>query len=104
MMEFSLPYQLAMRQQAPRMFNQLLRSGTMKTHLKDKSAEAHRLYDQLAANLPKLPNGLLRSPSDRRAVEEQVFAVFLDFPPHSPQSQNETIPGDPKEPRATTSP
>ena len=82
MMEFRLPYQLAMREQAPLMFNRLLRSGTMKAHLKDKSAEARQLYDQLAKNLPKLPSGLLRSPSDRRAVEEQVFAVLLEFPPH----------------------
>ena len=57
MMEFSLPYQLAMREQAPEMLNRLRRTGALSVHLKQKSAEAHQMYDQLAKDLPKLPGG-----------------------------------------------
>ena len=80
MMNFSLPYQLAMREQAPAMFNRLRRTGALSAHLKAKSAEAHRLFDDLAKDKPKLPNGQVRSASDLREIEEQVFATFLDFP------------------------
>ncbi len=48
MMEFSLPYQLAMRDQAPKMFNRLRRTGALAAHVKAKAVEARRLYAQLA--------------------------------------------------------
>ena len=38
-MEFKTPYVLAMREQAPRMFNQLVRSGKMEEHLLAKAEE-----------------------------------------------------------------
>ena len=94
MMEFSLPYQLAMREQAPKMFNWLRRTGALSAHLKAKSAEAHRMFDDLAKDKPKLPNGALRSPSDQQQIVEQVFAALIEFPSDDPDCQDETISGD----------
>ncbi len=106
MMDFSLPYQLAMREQAPAMFNRLRRTGALRAHLKAKSAEAHRLYDELAKGKPKLPSGLVRSVSDRQTIERQVLATFLDFPPDVSSQAN--LPPEPNleetPTRVTTSP
>ncbi len=104
-MEFKLPYLIAMREQAPKMFNRLRRTGALSAHLKAKSAEAHRMYEELAKGKPKLPNGLVRSASDLQQIEELVFAALIEFPP------DEMKPGSgPPEPnldeiptRATTS-
>ena len=41
-----------------------------------------------------LPNGAVRSPSDKQQIREQVFAAFIEFPPDDAESQDETIPGD----------
>ncbi len=87
-MEFSEPYLLAMRDQAPKMFNQLRRTGAMNAHLKAKSAEARQMYDQLAKDKPKLPNGLVRSASDLQQIEEQVFAALIEFPPDETSPAN----------------
>ncbi len=81
MMDFVLPYQLAMRDQAPQMFNRLRRTGALSAHLKAKSAEAHRMYDELAKGKPKLPNGLVEGASNRQQIEELVFAALIEFPP-----------------------
>ena len=86
MMDFSLPYQLAMREQAPQMFNRLRRNGGLSAHLKAKSEEAHLMFDELAKDKPKLPNGQVRSASDLQQIEEQVFAALIEFP------QDETSP------------
>ena len=80
-MEFSLPYQLAMRDQAPKMFNRLRRTGALSAHLKAKSAEAHQMYEELAKDKPKLPSGLVKGASNRQQIEEQVFAALIEFPP-----------------------
>ena len=81
MMEFSLPYQLAMREQAPKMFNRLRRTGALSAHLKAKSAEARRMYEELATGKPRLPSGLVEGASNRRQIEELVFAALIEFPP-----------------------
>ncbi len=81
MMEFSLAYQLAMRDKAPKMFNRLRRTGALSAHVKAKSAEARQMYDELAKDKPKLPNGVLRSPSDKQQIVELVFAALIEFPP-----------------------
>ncbi len=80
-MEFSLAYELAMRDQAPQMFNRLRRNGGMNAHVKAKSADARQMYDELAKGKPKLPNGQVRSASDLQQIEEQVFAALIEFPP-----------------------
>jgi hypothetical protein len=79
-MEFKIPYLLAMRDQAPKMFNRLRRTGAMDAHLQAKSVEAHRMYEELAKGKPKLPNGGLRSVSDSHQIEELVFAALIEFP------------------------
>ncbi len=81
MMEFSGPYQEAMRDQAPQMFNRLRKTGALKAHVSQKAAEARRLYAQLAEGLERLPSGLVKGPHNRRQIEEQVFATLIEFPP-----------------------
>lgn len=78
-MEFKLPYLLAMRERAPKMFNQLRRSGEMDAHLQMKSEEAHRMFEELTADEPKLPNGLPTSQSAIREAEEIVLATLINF-------------------------
>ncbi len=104
-MEFSLAYQLAMREQAPRMFNRLRRTGGLSAHLKAKEAEAHRMYDELAKDKPKLPSGLVKSVSDRHQIRELVFAALIEFPPEetSPASRPPEPNLDEIPKRATTS-
>ena len=75
-MEFKLPYLLAMREQAPKMFNRLRRTGAMDAHLQEKSKEAHEMLDYLTANAPKLKSGLPEQPYLREAEE-------LEAPPKS---------------------
>ncbi len=87
-MEFSLPYQLAMREQAPKMFNRLRRTGALSAHLKAKSAEAHLMYDELAKGKPRLPSGLVEGASNRQQIEELVFAALIEFPPDETSPAN----------------
>ncbi len=86
-MEFKLPYLLAMREQAPKMFNRLRRTGAMDAHLQQKSEEAHRMFDELTADAPKLPSGHPREPWAREA-EEQVFATLIEFPSERPEASD----------------
>ena len=78
-MEFKSPYLQAMREQAPRMFNRLRRTGALDKHVQDKTAEAHRLFRELTANAPKLPNGLVEQPH-RREAEQAVLTTLIEFP------------------------
>lgn len=83
-MEFKGPYLRAMREQAPKMFNRLRRTGALSKHVQDKSKEAHELFNQLTEGAPKLPNGLPEQPF-RREAEEQVLAQLIEFPPETPE-------------------
>ena len=83
-MEFQGPYLQAMRDQAPKMFNRLRRTGALNSHVKQKLEEASRLFDDLTADAPKLPNGLPENPH-RREAEEQVFATLIEFPSEQPE-------------------
>ncbi len=89
MMEFKLPYLLAMREQAPKMFSRLRRTGALDAFAAKKAVEARRMYDELAKAKPKLPNGLVESASDRQQIEEQVFAALIEFPPDNADSLDE---------------
>ena len=80
-MEFKIAYLQAMREQAPRMFNELRRSGAMDAYLKAKTKEAYRMRDELLEGVPKLPNGVPSNPQDSHRAEEQVFAALIEFPP-----------------------
>ena len=79
-MQFKTPYVLAMREQAPKMFMRLRRTGGLEAFLQKKAEEAGRMYRQLTANAPKGPTGLVEQPYMREA-EEQVFAALIEFPP-----------------------
>ena len=80
-MEFKASYLQAMRQQAPKLFNQLNREGKLTAYVDEKAAEASRLFHELTANAPKEQGGYPRAPEAREAIE-QVMAVMLDFPTH----------------------
>lgn len=85
---FNSSYLEAMRDQAPQMFNKLRRTGALKAHVSQKAKEASVLFEELAAKMPKLPSGALRSPSDQQQVQEQVFATMIEFPLDDPESQD----------------
>lgn len=76
-MEFKNPYVLAMRDQAPRMLRELVKTGRIEIHLQKKSEEAHALLDEI---LKHNPNPSL---PEKRAAEEQVRALLIQFPPES---------------------
>ena len=78
-MDFQYPYLLAMREQAPKMFMELRRSGKMNQFLQDKGEEANRLLAELLANKPKDKYGLY-SLVDEREAEEIVGAQLIEFP------------------------
>ena len=86
-MEFKLPYLLAMREQAPKMFNRLRRTGAMDAHLQAKSEEAHQMFDYLTENAPKLKSGLPELPYRSRA-ERGVLETLIEFPSESPEASD----------------
>jgi hypothetical protein len=87
-MEFKAPYLFAMREQAPKMFNELRRSGKMDQHLQEKSEEAHRLLAELLADKPKNKHGLYNL-ADEREAEEFVRSQLIEFPkPEKDQSDD----------------
>ncbi len=69
---FRTPYLQAMRESAPRMFNELRRSGQMDQHVEQKVREAHELLVELM--------GKNSDPQSRRTAEEQVIAQMTEFP------------------------
>ena len=83
-MNFKYPYLLAMREQAPKMFNQLRRTGALDAFVNKKSREAKELLDYLTKNAPKEPNGLPEQPYLSRA-ESQVFETLIEFPSEAPE-------------------
>ena len=89
-MDFKAPYVMAMSEQAPKMFMRLRRTGALDKHLQDKSIEAHRMYDELTVNAPKLASGQPAMPYHQIA-ERQVMETLIEFPP----DEDETEPTDP---------
>ena len=65
-MDFQIPYVMAMREQAPKMFMALTRAGELQEHAREKSVEAHRLLEELLA--------------DEREAEEIVRGMLIEFP------------------------
>ena len=78
-MDFKSPYLHAMREKAPRQFNQLVRSGRMDEHLQAKSKEAHQLLEQILAGEKKEPNGVVSNPAAQHRAEEEVLAQMLQW-------------------------
>ncbi len=83
-MEFKLPYLLAMREQAPKMFNRLRKTGALDAHVQKKSEEAHALLDYLTKDAPKLPGGLPEQPYLRQA-QNQVLEQLIEFQSEKPE-------------------
>ena len=79
-MEFKYPYLMAMREQAPRMFNQLRRTGMMDAHLQQKSDQAHQMLREMLAREPKDAAGIVRNPQAQQAAEERGRAMLTEFP------------------------
>ena len=79
-MDFKGPYLQAMREQAPTMFNRLVKTGALDQFVQKRSEEAHALYDQLTKDAAKLPNGVVSDPQIDRTAQEQVLATMLEFP------------------------
>jgi hypothetical protein len=77
-MEFKGTYLLAMREQAPKMFMELRRSGKLDQHLQEKSTEAHQMLRELLAQKPRTARG---DPyvSDQHWAEEIVRATLIEF-------------------------
>ena len=80
-MEFKGPYLRAMRDQAPKMFNRLRRTGALNAHVAKKSMEAQRMFDELTEHAPKLPSGYPRQMEVAREAEQAVLATLIEFPP-----------------------
>jgi hypothetical protein len=77
--EFKVPYVLAMREHAPKMFMELRRLGKLDQFVQEKSAEAHSLLRELLARRPRDSYGH-HSPADEREAEEIVRAHLIEFP------------------------
>ncbi len=78
-MEIKEAYAQAMRDQAPGMFNELRKSGALDAHLQKIAEQASGMATDLAADEPKLPNGLVKDPTRRREIEEQVRSTLIEF-------------------------
>jgi len=90
-MEFKGPYLFSMREQAPKMFMELRRSGKLDQHLQEKSEEAHRLLEELLKGKPKDSHGLY-DPADKREAEEIVRHQLIEFP--TPEKDQNPEPPD----------
>lgn len=72
LLHFRTSYLLAMREQAPKMFNELRRTGAMDAHLDRKMAEAGQLYRDLIGDRTDM--------QAEREATEQVYATLIAFP------------------------
>lgn len=81
MLNFRLVYLRAMREQAPAMFNELRRTGTMNAFLEEKVAEAAAMFRELTSGSEALPSGALDNRLLEREATELVMHAMLEFPP-----------------------
>lgn len=77
-MEFKGLYLFGMRDQAPKMFMELRRSGKLDQFLQEKTTEAHKMLDEILARSEKDEDGepTMRA---RREAEEIVRATLIAF-------------------------
>lgn len=80
-MEFRLQYLQAMRQQAPKLFNQLNREGKLLPLAEEKAKEASDLFAELTKDAPKEQGGYPKEPWASQA-QEAVMQTLIDFPNH----------------------
>jgi hypothetical protein len=79
-MQFMEPYLIAMRKNAPAMYQRLKATGALVPHLEAKTKEAHDLYRQLTEAEEKYPNGLVRSLQAHSEAERTVMETLIEFP------------------------
>lgn len=77
--QFPQPLHPGAPENAPDLFMELRRNGTLDEYLKEKGIEANELYQQLVAEQPKGPDGHPRGPQTQLLAEEVVMAQMLDF-------------------------
>lgn len=80
-MEFKLQYLQAMRQQAPKLFNQLSREGKLQALAEEKAQQASALFAELTKDAPKEKGGYPMEPFASQAAEA-VMQTLIDFPNH----------------------
>lgn len=78
-MEFRFQFLTAMREQNPKLFRRLSRSGELDRFVEMKSGEAAKLFQELTKHAPKEPGGYPQQPWAREA-EEHVKALLFEFP------------------------
>ncbi len=78
-MEFKGPYLHAMREQDPKLFRELVKSGQMEAHLQQKGREAMDLLRQLLAAGAKDEHGE-PTINSRLQAEEIVRGTLIEFP------------------------
>jgi hypothetical protein len=102
-MEFKGRYLNALRDNDPKLFMALRRSGQLDAHVQAKGLEANELLQQMLAQEPKGPNGLPLDPQAYRLAQERAMAQMLEFP--TPESEQTPEPPDDLTPssRARTS-
>ncbi len=79
-MQFQALYLNARREKAPAMFNELRQSGQIEAHARETEREFGRLVNEVLANEPKGPSGLVEDINLKRMVEEVVADQLLEFP------------------------
>ena len=79
-MEFKGAYLQAMRDQAPKMFMDLRRSGKLDQFVQEKSMQAHQMLDEILRSQTRDKNSPPTMQQEREA-EEQVRALMIEFPP-----------------------
>lgn len=77
-MEFRFQFLMAMREQNPKLFRRLSRSGELDRFVEMKSSEAAKLFQELTKDAPKEPGGYPQQPWAREA-EEHVKALLFEF-------------------------
>lgn len=87
-MEFQEPYLLAMREQVPKMFMELRRSGRLPLHLAEKTKAAYALLRQILADHPN------PGPAERQRAEEMVRAQLIEFPSETSEESLREPPED----------
>ena len=91
-MEFKGPYLMAMRDQDPGLFKELVKSGRMDAHLQQKGREADAMLRQLLEAGEKGPDGK-PTMAARREAEEIVRGTLIEFP-QPPDPENPEPPDD----------
>ena len=77
--DFRAMYVRAMRDRAPKMFQELRRKHLLDRHVEQKRAEAGRMFKELTKDVPKLRSGDPEQPFAAEA-EALVLETFLEFP------------------------